>query len=69
MYLLGVDIGSTVLKAAVFDLNGKELGEYGELAENFSPKPGYYERDMDEKWTASLNAIKGAIKKAGIDSC
>ena len=64
MYLLGVDIGSTVLKAAVFDLNGKELAEYGELAENFSPKRGYYERDMDEKWAASLNAIKGAIKKA-----
>jgi L-xylulokinase len=67
MYLLGVDIGSTVLKAAVFDLTGKELGEYGELAENFSPKPGYYERDMEEKWTASLNAIKGAIKNAGIN--
>ena len=34
MYFLGLDIGSTVLKAAVFDLEGNELGIYGELAEN-----------------------------------
>lgn len=67
MYLLGIDIGSTVLKAAIFDLEGNELGEYGELAENYSPKPGYYERDMDEKWAASLNAIKGVVEKANID--
>lgn len=67
MYLLGIDIGSTVLKAAIFDLEGNELGEYGELAENYSPKPGYYERDMDEKWAASLNAIKGVVEKVNID--
>jgi L-xylulokinase len=67
MYLLGIDIGSTVLKAAIFDLEGNELCEYGELAENYSPKPGYYERDMDEKWAASLNAIKGVVNKAEID--
>ena len=67
MYLLGIDIGSTILKAAIFDLEGNELCDYGELAENYSPKPGYYERDMDEKWTASLNAIKGVVDKAKID--
>ena len=67
MYLLGIDIGSTILKAAIFDLEGNELCEYGELAENYSPKPGYYERDMDEKWAASLNAIKGVVSKAEID--
>jgi len=67
MYLLGIDIGSTVLKAAVFDLKGKELAVFGELAENFSPKPGFYERDMDDKWNASLCAITEVIKKANID--
>ncbi|MEJ2412800.1 MAG: hypothetical protein P8Y34_07380 [Anaerolineales bacterium] len=34
MYLLGIDIGSTVIKAAIFDLEGNELGVYGQLAEN-----------------------------------
>jgi len=67
MYLLGIDIGSTVLKAAIFDLDGNELCEYGELAKNYSPQPGYYERDMDEKWSASLSAIQQVIKKAAID--
>lgn len=67
MYFLGLDIGSTVLKAAIFDLEGNELGIYGELAETYSPKPGYYERDLDELWSANIGAIKGGIKDAGID--
>lgn len=67
MYLLGIDIGSTVLKAAIFDLEGNELGEYGELAKNYSPQPGFYERDMDEKWSASLSAIQQVIEKVEID--
>ncbi len=67
MYLLGIDIGSTVLKAGIFDLDGNELGVYGELADNYSPKPGYYERDMDDLWAANAAAIQGVIKNAGID--
>lgn len=66
MYYLGLDIGSTVLKAAIFDLNGKELGVYGELAETYSPKPGYYERDLDELWQACSGAIRGVLQNAGI---
>jgi L-xylulokinase len=67
MYLLGLDIGSTVIKAAVFDLDGNELGVCGELAEQSSPKPGYYERDMNDLWNANICAINGAIKNAEID--
>ena len=67
MYLLGIDIGSTVMKAAIFDFQGNELSVYGELADNHSPKPGYYERDMDDKWSAARNAIKEVIIKADID--
>ncbi len=67
MYLLGLDIGSTVIKAAVFDLDGNEIGVCGELAEQSSPKPGYYERDMNHLWTANVRAINGAIKNAEID--
>ncbi len=67
MYLLGIDIGSTVIKAAIFDLEGNELGVYGQLAENHSPKPGYYERELEDKWSACLTAIREVIKKAQID--
>ena len=68
MYLLGLDIGSTTIKAAIFDREGNELGVCGELAEQSSPKPGYYERDMSYLWTANVCAINGAIKNAQIDS-
>jgi L-xylulokinase len=67
MYFLGLDIGSTVLKAAIFDRKGNELGVYGKLAETYSPKPGQYERDLDELWAACSGAITGVIENAGID--
>jgi L-xylulokinase len=68
MYLLGIDIGSTIIKAAIFDLQGNEIGAFGVRADHSSPKPGYYERDMNDLWSANISAINGAIKCAEIDS-
>lgn len=66
-YLLGLDHGSTMIKASVFDLEGRELGTYSGLAEPFSPVPGWYERDMDQVWQANVDAIRGAMERAGVD--
>ncbi len=68
MYLLGIDIGSTIIKAAIFDLQGNEIGAFGVRADHSSPKPGYYERDLNDLWSANISAINGAIKCAEIDS-
>lgn len=67
-YLLGLDNGSTMIKAAVFDLDGNELGAFSDLAEPVSPHPNWYERDMDEVWRANAVAIRGAIKAAGVEA-
>ncbi len=65
-YLMGIDNGSTVVKAAVFDLEGNELGVCGQAAEINSPHPGWYERDMQTLWEANIAAMAGAIKAAGV---
>ncbi len=65
-YLMGIDNGSTVVKAAIFDLEGNELGVCGMTAEIDSPHPGWYERDAQTLWQANLDAMAGAIKSAGI---
>jgi L-xylulokinase len=67
-YLIGVDNGLTMSKAAVFDLQGKELGVAQRKVETKSPNPGWYERDMMEIWKASADSIKEALGKSGIDA-
>ncbi len=67
-YLLGIDVGSTIAKASIFDTDGNEITSFGQKAVILTPKPGYYERDMNEIWDSCVNAIKTCIEKSGIDS-
>ena len=66
-YLIGVDNGLTMSKAAVFDLQGKELGVASRKVETTSPNPGWYERDMMEVWKASAESIKEALANSKVD--
>lgn len=65
-YLVGVDNGGTMSKAAVFDLHGRELASVSKATKLLTPKPGYTERDMEEFWQVTAGAIKEVIGKAGI---
>lgn len=67
-YLLGIDNGSTVSKAALFDLNGKEIAIASSPAETMYPHPGWTERDMEALWQSTAQAIRGVLAKANIDS-
>ena len=63
--LLGVDVGTSLIKAVVFDSEGSELGLGSQSVEVLSPHPGWAEQDMDAVWTAAAEAIRGAIERAG----
>ena len=67
-YLLGIDNGGTMTKAAIFDLFGHEKAVASEKTPVIHPKEGYAERDMLSLWESNTNVIKAAIHKAGIDS-
>ena len=45
-YAIGLDNGGTVIKAALFDLQGHEICVASRKTPVFSPKPGYNERDI-----------------------
>ena len=47
-YLLGLDAGNTVIKAVIFDLEGRELAHAGEEGHSRMPQPGHVERDLGE---------------------
>jgi L-xylulokinase len=66
-YLVGVDAGHTVIKAAVFDERGALIGSGARPTATFSRHPRWQERDMDAVWTSASGAIGDALVDAGID--
>lgn len=67
-YLLGIDNGGTMSKAALYNLKGQEIAVASCKTEMIMPKPGFTERNMDEMWKANISVIKEVIEKSGINS-
>ena len=67
-YLLGLDNGNTVTKAAIFDEKGREIAVASQEVHSQYPHNHHVERDMHELWLQSSKAIQQVIKLANIDS-
>ncbi len=65
-YLLGVDNGNTVSKAAIFDLEGHEVQTASRKVESEYPHPGWTERGMDALWKGTAEAIREVLSASGI---
>ena len=66
-YLVGIDNGGTVSKAAVFAADGRELAVAGRKVAILQPRAGWSERDMDELWRDTAAAVREALAKSGVD--
>lgn len=64
--LLGVDVGGTVTKAALFDLDGRQRAVAAETGVSDSPRPRWLERDMDDAWAGCARAIRRCLEAAGV---
>ncbi|MFJ7746568.1 FGGY-family carbohydrate kinase [Peribacillus sp. NPDC097295] len=67
-YLLGIDNGGTVTKAALYTLTGKEVEIASKKTEMIMPKPFHTERDIDELWGANVTVIKEVLRTSKIDA-
>ena len=65
-YLLGIDNGNTISKAAIFDLQGREIQVTSRQVKSDFPHKGWTERSMDELWQSTATTIKEALSKSGI---
>ncbi|MDY3250141.1 MAG: FGGY-family carbohydrate kinase [Candidatus Choladocola sp.] len=65
-YYLGLDNGSSSVKAALYDECGKELFVSKCETETVVPKPGWCERDMETLWEANCRVIRELIRSTGI---
>ena len=66
-YLLGIDNGSTVSKAALFSLDGRELATSSRNVTTIEPGPGLSERDADRLWDDVADVIRDVLARTGID--
>jgi L-xylulokinase len=66
-YVIGIDNGGTLIKAAVFDLNGKEIAVASRPTAVLNPRPGYTERDMDELWEQNCACVRQVLSDSGIN--
>jgi len=64
-YLLGIDNGLTVTKAVVFDEGGRPVSVARRRVRQIMPRPRHVERDMDELWAATAEAIAEAVAGSG----
>ena len=66
-YLAGVDVGTTSVRCAIFDLAGKMIaGDYREYGAAY-PRPGWVEQDADELIDQTFAACKAAVESSGVD--
>lgn len=63
--LIGIDAGGTMTKAALFDLEGRELGCERRANVMTFPAPGQTERDPDAMWNAACAAIRDLLTSTG----
>jgi len=66
--VIGLDIGTTSVKAVVFELNGKVLTEAEQMITSYYPQQGWVEQNPDEIEQSAVIAIREAIEQANIQS-
>ena len=67
-YLLGIDNGGTMSKAALFDTSGRELACASRKVVHLEPHPGWSERDSGVMWSDTADAIREVIEASGVDA-
>jgi len=67
--LLGIDLGTSGVKTILLDAESKQLlasclVEYPLL----TPRPGWTEQEPEAWWEATVQSVRGALAKSGVDS-
>lgn len=65
--LVGLDIGTTSVKAGVFDASGRQLASVGREYRISHPAPDRAELDAMTYWTAAVEAVREAVSVARRD--
>ena len=65
-YIIGLDAGTSVVKAAIFDTNGNEIARGARSVPITNPQAHLAEESMDEVWVAGTEAIAQALTNSSV---
>ena len=66
-YLLGIDLGTSTCKAALFTPDGAVIRQANASYPVYYPHPGWAEQNPDEWWDGVCRAVREVIETSGID--
>lgn len=67
-YLIGVDLGTSSTKAAVFDTHGNLIRESSVEVPIYYPKPGVVEQENDDFYNSAAQAVGNCLRQSGVDA-
>lgn len=65
-YFMGIDAGTSGIKAAVIDEKGTIAAVGYEECDIITPRPGWVEQDPEAWWRACDKAVKQAVERSGV---
>lgn len=66
-YLLGIDIGTSGVKAVLTDRLGNDCARGSASYETRQPRPGYVEQDPSLWWEAAVDCVRACLGQSGVD--
>jgi xylulokinase len=66
-YLMGIDLGTSSTKAALYQIDGRLLSEASAEVPLFYPRPGVVEQENEDFYTSAAKTIHTCISSSGID--
>ncbi len=66
-YLIGVDLGTSSTKSALFRSDGTLIVEFAEEVPIYYPKPGVVEQENDDFYQTAARTVSQCIQVSGID--
>jgi xylulokinase len=66
-YLIGVDLGTSATKAALYDVNGRLIAEAGQEVPVYYPRPGVVEQENEDFYTSAAQTVQRCLQSSGVD--
>ena len=66
-YLIGVDLGTSGTKAALYQIDGKLISDASVEVPLFYPKPGVVEQENEDFYASAAQTVRMCIESSGVD--
>jgi len=66
-YLIGVDLGTSGTKAALYQIDGKLISDASVEVPLYYPRPGVVEQENEDFYASAAQTVRKCIESSGVD--